>query len=201
MRYKMTSKRHAPLVSSGSPQQDTHSPTTAMKLSTFFIPVALSLGALPSANAGLIGYGICQTGEHAFIVSRREDQSWHLLDEHRLQRCRRRLLRRGRIHFRHRYRWIGHAGRHPRLQRRARKMLRGLRHCGSHPDAVRRYAFTSICHIHLHADSHMCRRCMRASVSDSGFVCVDRTRLLVVLVLVEVRGRGRADAGRWHACM
>ena len=173
----MASERHAPLISSGS----LHPPTAAMKLSAFFIPIALSLGALPSANAGIIGYGICQTGEHAFIASRQEDQC--LLDDYRLQRCRRRLLRRGRIHFWHCDRWIGHAGRHPRLQRRARKMLRGLRHCGSHPDAVRRYAFTSLCHIHLHSDTDMCRRCMRASVSDIGFVCVDRMRFLVVLVV------------------
>ncbi|KAI0656638.1 cysteine-rich protein [Cubamyces menziesii] len=40
-----------------------------MKLSAFFIPIALGLGALPSANAGIIGYGICQTGCNVVAVA------------------------------------------------------------------------------------------------------------------------------------
>ncbi|KAH9894858.1 cysteine-rich protein [Cubamyces lactineus] len=40
-----------------------------MKLSTLFIPVALTLGALPSADAGLLGYGVCQTGCNALAVA------------------------------------------------------------------------------------------------------------------------------------
>ncbi|KAI9059205.1 cysteine-rich protein [Trametes sanguinea] len=40
-----------------------------MKLSTVVLPLVLAFSTLPSAKAGLISYGLCQTGCNALAVA------------------------------------------------------------------------------------------------------------------------------------
>ncbi|KAI0824054.1 hypothetical protein BC628DRAFT_1381452 [Trametes gibbosa] len=82
-----------------------------MKLCTL-VPVALALAALPSANAGLLSYGIGVS---------------------RLQLLGRRVLRRRRLYVRHSHGWRIHPSCYPRLQRRAGEVLRCV--CAHRPHA------------------------------------------------------------------